>query len=219
MTVVAIDGPAGAGKSTVARLVAGAIGVPYLDTGAMYRCVALAVLESGLGATDVESVARLARSVEIVLGEGHVLLDGRDVSSRIRDADVGALVSEIATNSGVRDAMRQQQQQWIAGRGCGVVEGRDIGTVVLPDADVKIYLTASPHERAARRVGQNGGDLEVVAREIESRDRIDSSRSDSPLRPADDAVHLDSTGMSIDEVVSAIVGICASKEKERHGRG
>lgn len=219
MPVVAIDGPAGAGKSTVARRVAEAIGVPYLDTGAMYRCVALAVMEQGLDRTDLGAVARLAHSVEIVLGEERVLLDGRDVSSRIRDADVGALVSEIATNSGVRDAMRHQQQQWIAQRGGGVVEGRDIGTVVLPDADVKVFLTASPHERAARRVGQSGGDLEAVAREIEMRDRIDSGRADSPLRPADDAVHLDSTGMSIDEVVSAIVEICRTKEGRAHGRG
>lgn len=219
MPVVAIDGPAGAGKSTVARRVAEEIGVPYLDTGAMYRCVALAVVEQGLDRNDLEAVARLAHSVEIVLWEARVLLDGRDVSNRIRDADVGALVSEIATNSGVRDAMRLQQQQWIAQRGGGVVEGRDIGTVVLPGADVKVFLTASPHERAARRVGQSGGDLEAVAREIEMRDRIDSGRSDSPLRPADDAVRLDSTGMSIEEVVSAIVEICRDKEGRRDGRG
>lgn len=217
MSVVAIDGPAGAGKSTVARLVADAIGVPYLDTGAMYRCVALAVLEAGVQTSDELAVTTAAHDIDIVVDEGVVLLDGRDVSSRIRDADVGALVSVIAAVPGVRDVMRRQQQAWVARRGAGVVEGRDIGTVVLPDADVKVFLTASPHERAIRRVGQTGGDIESVAREIEMRDSIDSTRQDSPLRPADDSVIVDSTGMSIEDVVDAIVHVCRKAGHESHG--
>ncbi len=217
MPVVAIDGPAGAGKSTVARLVADAIGAPYLDTGAMYRCVALAVLDEGVPPHDEEAVSRIARSLDIVVDEGAVSLNRTDVTSRIRQGDVGALVSIIAAMPSVRDVMRRQQQAWVASRGSGVVEGRDIGTVVLPHADVKVFLTASAHERAARRVAQSGGDVDQVAKEIEMRDGIDSSRADSPLRAAEDAVHVDSTGMTVEEVVRTIVGICTRTEQGTNG--
>ncbi|MTA93633.1 MAG: (d)CMP kinase [Actinobacteria bacterium] len=213
VTVVAIDGPAGAGKSTVARLVADEIGVPYLDTGAMYRCVALAVLRRGVSHGDVDEIASIAESVEITLHADTVLLDGQDVSTEIRTSEVGAVVSIIAAMTPVRNSMRSQQQKWIADHGGGVVEGRDIGTVVLPHADVKIFLTASAQERAARRVQQSGGDLAQVAKEIEDRDHLDSTRQDSPLQPASDAVHVDTTGLSISEVVASIVAIVHKKQE------
>lgn len=213
MTVIAIDGPAGAGKSTVARRVAAETGLPYLDTGAMYRCVALRTLASGTDPHDEVSVGRIACSVDIRLEGDRTFLDGADVSGEIRTPEVAAVVSVIATHSVVRDAMRGQQQSWIRSMGGGVVEGRDIGTVVFPDADVKIFLTASPAERARRRVEQNGGDVEEVARAIDERDRIDSTRADSPLRPAADSVTVDSTGKTIDEVVAEIVGVHFSRRR------
>ena len=205
MSVIAIDGPAGAGKSTVARRVAEQIEVPYLDTGAMYRCVALQCLRLGVNANDVEKVAKIANEIHISLHESTVGLNGEDVSEAIRTSDVASVVSLIAVHSPVRDAMRSQQRQWIQQMGGGVIEGRDIGTVVFPNADIKIFLTASPHERAKRRVAQSGGDLEEVAAGIAERDRIDSTREDSPLVPAEDAVLVDSTGKSIDDVVNEIV--------------
>lgn len=219
MTVVAIDGPAGAGKSTVARLVAERINVPYLDTGAMYRCVALAILQKGVHLSDEATIAQIARDVKISVSDTTVTLDGVDVTTKIREQEVGSVVSVIAAMSPVRDAMRAQQQSWIAERHGGVIEGRDIGTVVFPDAEVKIFLTASPYERAARRVGQNGGDIDSVAKEIENRDRIDANRADSPMRAASDSVHVDSTGLSIDDVVNSIVAIVEEKRELKNGRG
>jgi cytidylate kinase len=205
VSVIAIDGPAGAGKSTVARRVAEQIEVPYLDTGAMYRCVALQCLRLGVDASDVEKVAKIANEIHISLFESTVGLNGEDVSEAIRTSAVASIVSLIAVHSPVRDAMRSQQRQWIQQMGGGVIEGRDIGTVVFPNADIKIFLTASPRERAKRRVAQSGGDLEEVAAGIAERDRIDSTREDSPLVPAEDAVLVDSTGKSIDDVVNEIV--------------
>lgn len=217
MPVIAIDGPAGAGKSTVARQVAEKVGLPYLDTGAMYRCVALRTLQMDVNPNDVDKVAPIAETVSISLSQTSVQLDGVDVSREIRTPEVAAIVSLIAVHSRVRDAMRDQQRAWIRQNNGGVVEGRDIGTVVIPDADVKIYLTASPHERARRRVEQNGGDLEEVAAGIAERDRIDSTRLDSPLRPALDAITVDSTGKSIDDVVNEIVVAFRKKTEEHHG--
>ena len=217
MTVVAIDGPAGAGKSTVARLVAEQISVPYLDTGAMYRCVALAVLRRGIPHSDVEGIAAIAENVNISLQHETVFLDGQDVSKDIRTQEVGSVVSVIAAMTPVRNSMRTQQQKWIKDHQGGVVEGRDIGTVVLPHADVKIFLTASAQERAARRVEQSGGDLAQVAKEIEDRDHLDSTRVDSPLQPADDAIHVDTTGMTVAEVVATIVSIVRVQQGVDHG--
>lgn len=219
MTVVAIDGPAGAGKSTVAKLVAERLGSNYLDTGAMYRCVALEAMETGVDTTDAELLGAIARDARIELTEGSVKMNGRDVTTAIREPRVASVVSAIATFTPVRDALRLQQQAWIAARGGGVVEGRDIGTVVFPSAEVKIFLTASAEERAARRVGQSGGDVSEVAAQIAARDHTDSSRQDSPMRVADDAIMVDSTGMTIDEVVAEIVAIVRRSEQGRSSSG
>ena len=205
MPVIAIDGPAGAGKSTVARLVAKETHLPYLDTGAMYRCVALQTLKDNVDPHNQAAVARIASEITIVLEGSATFLNDVDVSNDIRTPDVAAVVSVIAALTPVRDAMRTQQREWIARHGGGVVEGRDIGTVVFPDADVKVFLTASPEERARRRVAQSGGNIDDVAAGISERDRIDSTREDSPLRPAEKSVIVDSSGKSIDEVVAEIV--------------
>jgi cytidylate kinase len=203
--VIAIDGPAGAGKSTVAREVARATGLEYLDTGAMYRCVALSVLREHIDPFDAEAVGLVARSVSIDVQGAEAFLDGENVSTQIRTPEISNTVSIIAAHTPVRDAMRMQQRQWIKANGGGVVEGRDIGTVVFPDAVLKIFLWASPEVRAKRRVDQTGDDFDEVVLNITERDRIDSTRSDSPLRPADDAVSLDSSSIAVDDVVASIV--------------
>lgn len=218
MRVVAIDGPAGAGKSTVARQVAVATGLPFLDTGAMYRCVALVAIRRGVQGDDAVAVADIARTIRIDVRDGVTTLDGADVSGEIRTPEVNSLVSVIATNSEVREVMREAQRRWAAELGGGVVEGRDIGTVVFPDAAVKVFLTASPEVRARRRVAESGGDVAEVARSIAERDRIDSTRSDSPLRPADGATVVDSSDKPIDEVVAEIVGLL-EKGSEVSGHG
>lgn len=212
MRVVAIDGPAGAGKSTVARLVAVATGLPFLDTGAMYRCVALRCLREGIAAEDSSAVAEVARGVSIDVRDGVTMLDGEDVSADIRTPQVNAVVSIIATNSAVRDVMREAQRRWAQSVGGGVVEGRDIGTVVFPDASLKVFLTASPEVRARRRVAETGGDVEEVARSIAERDRLDTTRSDSPLRAAPGSVTVDSSGRTVDDVVAEIVSLYARHE-------
>ena len=209
---MAIDGPAGAGKSTVARLVAVATGLPFLDTGAMYRCVALRCLREGIAAEDSSAVAEVARGVSIDVRDGVTMLDGEDVSADIRTPQVNAVVSIIATNSAVRDVMREAQRRWAQSVGGGVVEGRDIGTVVFPDASLKVFLTASPEVRARRRVAETGGDVEEVARSIAERDRLDTTRSDSPLRAAPGSVTVDSSGRTVDDVVAEIVGLFARHE-------
>lgn len=211
MPVIAIDGPAGAGKSTVARRVAEKTQLPYLDTGAMYRCVAYETLRQQVNPADVIATEKIARSISIVLEGQTTWLNNEDVSSHIRTPEVANVVSIIATHTPVRDAMRLQQRAWIITHDGGVVEGRDIGTVVFPDADVKIFLTASPEERAKRRVAQSGGVIADVAAGIAERDRIDSTRDDSPLRPAEDALVVDSTGKSIDDVVNEIVSLYSER--------
>ena len=205
MRVIAIDGPAGAGKSTVARQVSTATGLRYLDTGAMYRCVALAVRQSSTDANDAEAVGKIAREASVVIGRDAAMLNGTDVSAEIRSSEINSIVSIIAAHTPVRDAMREQQRAWIRDHEGGVVEGRDIGTVVFPDAILKIFLTASPEVRAERRVGQNGGDIQAVAASIAERDHLDSTRLDSPLKPSHDSVVVDSSRRTIDEVVAEIV--------------
>lgn len=217
MAVIAIDGPAGAGKSTVAKLVAEATGLPYLDTGAMYRCVALLSTRTGIDSSNQSGVAAIAESIDITFQGVQCWMNGEDVSQEIRSAEIASIVSIIAAQSPVRTAMRTQQQRWIQQQGGGVVEGRDIGTVVFPNAELKVFLTASPEERASRRVGQSGGDLKEIAFNIAERDRIDSERVDSPLRPAGDAVVVDSTGLTITEVVDLIVDHFTHSLEKRHG--
>lgn len=205
MRVIAIDGPAGAGKSTVARQLSTATGLRYLDTGAMYRCVALAVQQTSTDPHDAEAVGRIAREVTVVIERDAAKLNGVDVSTEIRSSDINGTVSIIAAHTSVRDAMREQQRKWIRDHEGGVVEGRDIGTVVFPDAILKVFLTASPEVRAERRVGQSGGDIRAVAASIAERDHLDSTRLDSPLTPSRDSVVVDSSNRTIEEVVAEIV--------------
>ncbi|MFN2609231.1 MAG: (d)CMP kinase [Acidimicrobiales bacterium] len=205
MRVVAIDGPVGAGKSTVSRAVAARLGLDHLDTGAMYRSVALAALGHGLDPESAsgEELARVAAAADIRVGE-RVLLDGDDVTDRLRSPEVGWAVSAVAARPEVRVELVRRQRAWAAERGGGVVEGRDIGSVVFPDAAVKVFLTASDEERARRRSSDE--DAAALAR----RDRLDSTRAASPLARASDAVVVDSTGRSVDEVVDEIVALVPS---------
>lgn len=214
MRVIAIDGPAGAGKSSVARRVSTVTGLRYLDTGAMYRCVALAVQQSSTDAHDAEAVGKIAREVSVVIERDAAKLNGLDVSSAIRSSEINSIVSIIAAHTPVRDAMREQQRSWIRDQKGGVVEGRDIGTVVFPDAMLKVFLTASPEVRAERRVGESGGDIQAVAASIAERDHLDSTRLDSPLKPSQDSVVVDSSHKTIEEVVAEIV---THFEKVDHG--
>ena len=196
--LIAIDGPAGAGKSTVARAVAAALGFTYLDTGAMYRAIALADLR---GAADPTACA--------IGFDGSVTLDGEDVSGLIRTPEVSARASEVAARPEVRAALVQRQRELIAA-GDYVAEGRDIGTVVAPDAELKVFLTASPEERARRRAAEIGADAQTVLAEQTMRDERDRTREHSPLTAADDAVEVDTTGLGIDEVVARIVALATS---------
>jgi cytidylate kinase len=198
LRLVAIDGPAGSGKSTVSRALAGRLGIERLDTGAMYRAVAWAALQRRIDPADADAVAAIADGAVIELGPDGVSIDGADATAAIRRPEVNAAVSVVAANPAVRAALVARQRAWAARRGGGVVEGRDIGTVVFPGADLKVYLTASPEERARRRGDEAAGG---VAR----RDALDSSRAASPLARADDARLLDTTGRTVDEVVEEIV--------------
>lgn len=203
--VIAIDGPAGAGKSTVGRALADRLGVEYLDTGAMYRAMTFAALTRGVVEGDLDDVAAMAPTVDMRIEHGVVTVDGLDATAAIRGREVTDAVSQISANPGVRSVLVERQRSWVDEHGGGVVEGRDIGTVVFPDADLKLYITASARVRAERRVRELGGDVADVEASIIKRDRIDSSRSHSPLAEADDAVTVDTTGMSIDDVVAHIL--------------
>jgi cytidylate kinase len=196
--LIAIDGPAASGKSTTARALASRLGYTYLDSGAMYRCAALLAM-----AHPSEDPAALARAGRIELGPGRVVLDGRDVTEAIRAPAVSESASRVAADPGVREVIVAKQRALIA-QGDWVVEGRDIGTVVAPDADVKVFLTARPRERARRRALELGGDPEQVLAELRRRDERDSTRADSPLRPAPGAFTLDTSDLSLDAVVSRI---------------
>jgi cytidylate kinase len=215
MIAVAIDGPAGAGKTTVARGVAERLGWRYLDTGAMYRAVALAVVGAGVDPADEAAVTALATDLPIEVEGDRVLIDGRDVTPDLRRPEVTNASSIVSTYPGVRAVMVDHQKR-MAGEGGVVVEGRDIGTVVLPDARVKVFLTASLDERAARRTREldldRSSDSARMKRAIATRDRSDSERSISPLVQADDAVLIDSSTRSIDEVVDEIVGLVRAAE-------
>ncbi|MGI8776932.1 MAG: (d)CMP kinase [Acidimicrobiales bacterium] len=210
--MIAIDGPVGSGKSTVARAVAGRLGLAHLDTGAMYRCVALAVLNRGLDpeSTPAEELARVAVEAVIEVG-ARVCLDGDDVTDRLRSPAVGRAVSAVAACPAVRADLVRRQRDWAAGRGGGVVEGRDIAGVVFPDAILKVFLTASDEERARRRSSDE--DADALAR----RDQLDSTRTASPLAVADGAWVLDTTGRSIDDVVDDIVARVADADGSEAG--
>jgi cytidylate kinase len=204
--VIAIDGPAGSGKSTVGRAVAERLGLSYLDTGAMYRSVAFAVLLRDIDPADEAAVASLAPLLEIDVTDGVVTVDGVDATIEIRGPEVTRAVSIVAANPAVRAVLRGRQRAWVEGRGGGVLEGRDIGTVVFPDAELKVYLTASPEARAGRRAREvTDLDYETVAADIARRDALDQGREDSPLSVADDAVLIDTTGRTVDEIVDDVL--------------
>jgi cytidylate kinase len=205
--IVAIDGPAGAGKSTVGRAVAARLGLQYLDTGAMYRAVTFAALRRGIDPTDESDVASLAAAIEMTLDGSAVIVDGVDATVEIRGREVTAAVSAVAANSRVRAELVRRQRSWVAEHGGGVVEGRDIGSVVFPDATLKLYVTASPRVRAERRVAEIGGNVDDVEASIIERDRKDSTRADSPLMESSDAIVVDTTGSSVDEVVDHVLGL------------
>lgn len=207
LTVIAIDGPAGAGKSTVGRRVAARLGLEYLDTGAMYRAVAFAALRQGVPVSDEPAVAELARVMELSVSDDGVFVDGVDATLDIRGREVTEAVSAVAANTGVREELRARQRQWASDHRGGVIEGRDIGTVVFPDALLKLYVTASPRERAERRVREIGGDVDDVEASIAERDRRDMARVDGPLRRGSDAIVVETTGLTIDQVVDDVVAL------------
>jgi cytidylate kinase len=214
LRVIAIDGPAGSGKSTVAKAVASRLGLAYLDTGAMYRAVAFAAIRRGIDPDDTERVAELARQVDLEVGET-VKVDGADATIEIRSPEVTRAVSVVAANPAVRVEMVARQREWAAGHDGGVVEGRDIGTVVFPDAEVKVYLTADDSERASRR-SKEMLDLQYdqVAADIARRDHADSTRAASPLSVAPDAVVLDTTGLGVDAVVSTVLDMAEKSHRD-----
>lgn len=209
--IVAIDGPAGAGKSTVGRAVAHRLGLEYLDTGAMYRAITFAALRRGLDPADENDIAELSESVEMSLDptpDGTaVQVDGVDATIEIRGREVTSAVSAVAANSRVRAELVRRQRRWVAERHGGVVEGRDIGSVVFPDATLKLFVTASPRVRAERRVAEIGGDVADVEASIIERDRKDSTRSDSPLTEAAGSVVVDTSGLSIEQVVGQVLAL------------
>ncbi|MEO6988056.1 MAG: (d)CMP kinase [Aquihabitans sp.] len=210
--VIAIDGPAGSGKSTVGRRLATDLGLEYLDTGAMYRGVTFAALRRGIDPADTDVVARLALQVELTMADGSIVVDGVDATIEIRGPEVTRAVSLVATNADVRTEMVRRQREWAHERGGGVLEGRDIGTVVFPDAALKVYLDASPEVRASRR-SQEVTDLsyETVAADLARRDALDQGRDTSPLTVADGAVTVDTTHRSVDSIVEELKRLLADE--------
>ncbi|MDO8364398.1 MAG: (d)CMP kinase [Actinomycetota bacterium] len=204
MRVIAIDGPAGAGKSTIGRALAARLGLQYLDTGAMYRAVTFIAMRRELPLHDTEVIAELSRQIDLRVDDDGVFVDGLDATSAIRTPQVTAAVSAVAANSGVRTEMRRRQREWAMQHGGGVIEGRDIGSVVFPDAELKLHLTASPRIRAERRVAEAGGDVDEIEAAIAARDHYDSTRADSPLTLADGSIVVDTTGLGIDAVIAHI---------------
>jgi cytidylate kinase len=218
--IVAIDGPAAAGKSTIARAIAQRLGFTYIDTGAMYRAVALWALRVGVDLDDIHRLEQLAKEarIEFVARDSAVLLNGEDVTAAIREPRVSVAASKVSMAPGVRRAMREEQRR-IGAANSVVMEGRDIGTVVFPDAQVKIYLDATPHVRAGRRAAETGGIVEEIADEIAERDHRDRTRAEAPLTQAPDAEYLDTTRLSPSQVEEAILKLVrqrTSNGKERH---
>jgi cytidylate kinase len=203
--VIAIDGPAGSGKSTVAKALAERLGLEYLDTGAMYRSVTFAALRRGIDPAEADAVARVADRAVIDVGPQGVVVDGVDATIEIRGPEVSRAVSIVAANPGVRTEMVRRQREWVAKRDGGVLEGRDIGTVVFPDATLKVYLTADPEVRAQRRSKEVSDlDYETVAADLARRDALDQGRETSPLTEAPDAFVVDTTGLAVDEIIEII---------------
>lgn len=225
---IAIDGPAGAGKSTIAQLVAKHLGLRYVDTGAMYRAVTLEALRRGVDTADEEGLVRVATSIDLnIVFQGEqgnlVYLNGEDVTGLIRQPDVTAHVSEVSKHKKVREFIVALQDQ-IGRQGSVVMDGRDIGTVVMPDADWKIFLQATVEERAKRRASeleQRGlsVDLEELREQIRRRDHLDSTRENSPLRKADDAMEVDTTSLSVAEVVHKLLGLIKGEDSDVHVSG
>ncbi len=216
--VVAVDGPSGSGKSTVSRGVAAALGLDVLDTGAMYRAVTLAALDEGIDLRDESACTKIAERLAVTLSDGHVVLDGRDVTDEIRGPHVTGAVSIVSAHPGVRAVLVARQRAWVDEHHGGVVEGRDIGTVVFPDATVKVFLTASDDERARRRqhdevVARRYIGVDEVRAALARRDELDSTRATSPLRRADDALVIDTTNRSADDVVAQVVECFHSRER------
>ena len=216
LRIVAIDGPAGAGKSTIAKALAVALNIPYLDTGAMYRMVTYAALRDGIDLNNESTVADIAKSMNVVMSSNRFIVDDVDVTDIIRGPQVTEAVSTVAALSEVRSELRAAQRTWVENAGGGVVEGRDIGTVVFPDATLKVFLTASPAVRAQRRVAQSGGDVVVIEEQIRQRDHLDSTRADSPLRESNDSLFIDTTDLSIDAVVNQITSTVESIESNNN---
>jgi len=217
--VIAIDGPAGTGKSSVARRVATALGANYIDTGAMYRVATLRALRAGVALDDPDAIDKATEGVRIAVtndpAKQVVLMDGEDVSDEIRRDEVTRAVSAVSAVPAVRTRLVQAQRD-LAQNGLSVLEGRDIGTVVFPDAALKVYLTATPEARAQRRHDQNvaagiDSDYQTVLADVIRRDHLDSTRSTSPLRPADDAVQVDTTDMGIEEVIAKLVELARNR--------
>ena len=202
--VIAIDGPAGAGKSTIAKALSARLSMKYLDTGAMYRAVTYEAMLRDLDLDDQDNIALMAQECDLHVGIDRVIINGHDATSAIRGPEVTGNVSKVAANSGVRTEMRIRQQEWATAHGGGVIEGRDIATVVFPDAVLKVFLTASPQVRAQRRVDQHGGNVSEIAAAIAERDLLDSTRADSPLASSSDSVVVDTSDREIDDVVDEI---------------
>ena len=214
--IIAIDGPAGAGKSTIARRLAARLGFTYIDSGAMYRAVALWALQAGVALDDPHRLEQLALAARIEFSDDDILLNGEDVTAAIREPRVAEAASKVSMVPGVRRAMREEQRR-IGSRQSVVMEGRDIGTVVFPEAQVKIYLDADPEVRAGRRAAELGGSAADVAREMAERDHRDRTRTEAPLTQAPDAEYLDTTRLSPSEVEEAILKLV--RERTSNGKG
>jgi cytidylate kinase len=208
--IVAIDGPAGAGKSTIARRIAQRLGYVYIDTGAMYRAVGLWALRAGIPLSDAHRLEQLAQQARIEFANRQVLLNNEDVTQAIREPEVSQAASQVASCPGVRRAMVDEQRRIAASVSC-VMEGRDIGTIVFPEAQVKIFLDADPNERVRRRSAETHEDQQAVAKEMAERDRRDRTRAEAPLIQAPDAEYLDSSTLTLEQVEEAVLKVVRAK--------